>query len=306
MMKPTLTVFTPAYNRAYTLHLCYESLKRQTSKDFCWLIIDDGSIDHTKELVASWIAEGIVPIRYYYQQNQGMHGAHNTAYELIDTELNICIDSDDYMTDDAVERIINFWELNGDEKYAGIIALDATKDGAVIGTELPKGKTETTFTGFYATGGRGDKKLAYRTEVMKNYPPYPIFEGEKYVGLNYKYILADQEYTLLIMNEVVCIVEYMPDGSSLNMIHQYKKNPRGFAALRKLSMKYAPDFKSKFRHCIHYVSSSIMLKNRNFIQESTCKFITILAIPFGIVLYFYIMNTGKKTVGKILNKSLEG
>ena len=78
---------------------------RQTSKDFIWLIIDDGSTDNTKELVDGWIKENKIEIRYYWQENQGMHGAHNTAYELIDTELNVCIDSDDYMPDDAVEKI---------------------------------------------------------------------------------------------------------------------------------------------------------------------------------------------------------
>ena len=108
-MIPTLTIFTPTYNRAYTLHLCYESLKRQTSKDFVWLIVDDGSTDNTKEVVENWISENEVSIRYHYQDNQGMHGAHNTAYELIDTELNVCIDSDDYMPDDAVEKIVLFW-----------------------------------------------------------------------------------------------------------------------------------------------------------------------------------------------------
>ena len=124
-MKPTLTVFTPTFNRAYTLHLCYESLKRQTCKDFIWLIIDDGSSDNTRELVNGWIRENTLPIRYYYQQNKGMHGAHNTAYKLIETELNVCIDSDDYMPDDGVEKIITFWKLYGSESVSGIIGLDA-------------------------------------------------------------------------------------------------------------------------------------------------------------------------------------
>ena len=66
----TLTVFTPSYNRAYTLHKCYESLLRQTSKDFIWLIIDDGSSDNTKELVDSWINENKIEINYIYQENQ--------------------------------------------------------------------------------------------------------------------------------------------------------------------------------------------------------------------------------------------
>ena len=148
-MKATLTIFTPAYNRAYTLHKCYESLKKQTNKDFEWLIIDDGSTDNTRELVQSWIEENIIPIKYHYQKNQGMHGAHNTAYELIDTELNVCIDSDDYMPDDAVEKILKFWDKNKSDNIAGIAALDAYESGEVIGNTFPEDlKTSTSLSLF--------------------------------------------------------------------------------------------------------------------------------------------------------------
>ena len=96
----TLTVFTPTYNRAYILQRCYESLVRQTSKDFIWLIIDDGSTDNTKSLVDQWIKEkNEFEIKYVYKENGGMHTGHNKAYELIDTELKVCIDSDDFMPD---------------------------------------------------------------------------------------------------------------------------------------------------------------------------------------------------------------
>ena len=115
----TLTIFTPTYNRAHTLHLGYEALKKQTCKDFVWLIVDDGSTDNTRELVQGWMNhEKGFKIRYVYQENQGMHGAHNTAYRLIDTELNTCIDSDDYMPDDAVEKIVTFWEKNKSDDLA--------------------------------------------------------------------------------------------------------------------------------------------------------------------------------------------
>ena len=216
-MKKTLTIFTPAYNRAHTLGRTYESLLRQTCDDFEWLIVDDGSKDSTKALVEEWIQEGKISIRYIYQQNQGMHGAHNTAYRNIDTELNTCIDSDDYMPDDAVETIVNFWKAHGSDKYAGIIGLDCTKNGNIIGTSFPEGMTKTTLNGFYAKGGKGDKKLVYRTDVIKQYPEYPIFEGEKYVSLGYKYLLIDQDYTLLTLNKPLVVVEYQQDGSSMNM-----------------------------------------------------------------------------------------
>ena len=103
-----LTVFTPAYNRAHTLPRTYESLKKQSNKDFIWLIVDDGSSDSTAELVKEWQKKEVeFEIQYIYKRNGGMHTAHNIAYENIYTELNVCIDSDDCLADDAVNFIWN-------------------------------------------------------------------------------------------------------------------------------------------------------------------------------------------------------
>lgn len=287
----TLTVFTPTFNRAYTLYKCYESLKRQTSKDFIWLIIDDGSTDDTKKIVDRWIIENEIEIRYHYQKNQGMHGAHNTAYELIDTEINTCIDSDDYMTDDAVEKIVDFWNKNRNRGLAGFVALDAYENGQIIGTKLPSSVSETTYFDIYNTlGVKGDKKFIYRSDLTKLYP-YPIFEGEKYVSLAYKYAKLDNDYKLGIMNEIVCIVEYMEDGSSLNMFKQYRRNPKGFAFIRIENMKNPRiSKKNKFKECIHYVSSSIMSNNKEFLKDVPCKSGIILAVPLGVALYLYILS----------------
>lgn len=284
-----LTIFTPTYNRAYCLGKCYESLVRQTCKDFIWLIIDDGSSDGTKELVERWKRENEIDIKYVWQQNMGMHGAHNTAYELIDTELNVCIDSDDYMPEQAVEKITFMWEKYGSNKVSGLIGLDAHTDGTIIGTKLPDQiETSTLFELYNKYGVTGDKKLVYRTELTKQYP-YPLFQGEKYVGLAYKYYKLDQKYKMLLMNEVLCCVEYLEDGSSLNMLRQYRKNPKGFAFYRKELMKLPFASNSfRFRQAIHYVSSSIMTKNWQFLKETPQKTMTIFAIPLGIILYLYI------------------
>lgn len=290
MEQKTLTVFTPAYNRAYSIVETYKSLCRQTCKDFIWLVIDDGSTDNTADLVKSWQKnDNGFEIRYIYKENGGMHTAHNTAYENIDTELNVCVDSDDYMPDDAVEKIITCWRENGSDKYAGIIALDIDSENKkVIGTELPKDRFSISTSDFYAQGGKGDKKFIYRTDVINSVPPYPVFEGEKYVSLGYKYTLISENYEMIILNEPVCIVEYRTDGSSNNMLRQYKNNPQGFAFIRKVHMKYNKSMKRNFIDNIHYVSSSILCKNKKFISESPIKWMTILAIPFGVALTIMI------------------
>lgn len=297
-MKPLLTVFTPTFNRGYILGKCYENLKKQTNMDFIWLIIDDGSTDNTRLIVESWMEENIVNIQYHYQENLGMHGAHNAAYERIDTELNVCIDSDDYMPVDAVEKITLFWKKYGSNKYAGMIGLDATYHGEILGTKLPNIKCSNLYNLYGKYGVKGDKKIVYRTELTKNTPPYPIFPNEKYCPLSYKYILIDQICPLLIMNEVLCHVEYLNDGSSMNIIQQYKKNPHGFAFFRRVAIQYAPTLKGRYRECVHYVSSSLMIRNYRFLVDTPRKLITLMAAPLGLLLYLYIINTKKRTVLK--------
>lgn len=290
-----ITVFTPAYNRAHTLPRTYESLCAQSSKDFVWLIVDDGSVDNTAELVKKWQGEDVgFEIRYIYKENGGMHTAHNTAYENIDTELNVCIDSDDKLADGAIEAIARKWEAVRDKGCAGIIALDADFDGKIIGKGFPDDLDETTLSGYYAAGGAGDKKLVYRTDLIRSYPEYPIFEGEKYVSLAYKYLLIDQNHKLAVLNKVLCNVDYLPDGSTNSMFREYLKNPRGFAFWRKIRMTYPDSTKRLVVDCIHYCSSSMISKNRAYIKESPKKFLTILCTPFGFLLTIYIKRKAKQ------------
>ncbi len=284
-----LTVFTPAYNRAHTLFRTYESLCRQSCKDFIWMVVDDGSTDNTTELIREWQQrDNGFEIRYLYKENGGMHTAHNTAYANIDTELNVCIDSDDAMGDDAVRKILEKWAEIQDKGYAGIIGLDADFNGNVIGKGFPDGMTETTVVGYYAAGGRGDKKLVYRTDIINQYPPYPVFPGEKYVALSYKYRLIDQKYKMAVLDDILCNVEYQADGSSQNMLRQYARNPKGFAFWRKVCMQYPISKKRLFLDCVHYVSSSILGKNPHFIRESPQKGMTAAAVVPGIVFAAYI------------------
>lgn len=292
----TLTVFTPTFNRAYCLGQLYESLLRQENKDFLWLIIDDGSSDGTDALVRSWQQAGQIEIRYHYKENGGMHTAHNAAYELLDTELNMCIDSDDYLTDDAIQKILNFWKQNKAPGVGAIYALDATKDGNILGDKYPDdlksfqgwGSKIVVYNGGKIHKVRGDKKCIAVTEYLKRYPPIPVFEGEKFYSLYWKQHFLERDYTILILNEPVCVVEYLPDGASMNKFRQYFTNARGFQHMRLYLMKNSPTFKLRFIEAMHYVSSSIILKDWKFLSKSTNKFMTLLAIPMGIAWFAYI------------------
>lgn len=290
-----ITIFTPAYNRAHTLPRTYESLRKQKNKDFIWLIIDDGSTDNTKQLVDEWMKlDNGFEIQYIYKENGGMHTAHNTAYENIHTELNTCIDSDDCLAENAIQLIYDKWNAVKNKNYAGIIALDADMSGNVIGKGFDENLTETTLCGYYAGGGKGDKKLIYRTDIINQYPLYPVFKGEKYVALAYKYRLIDQDYKLAVLPEIVCNVDYQEDGSTGTMWKQYLKYPNGFAFWRKVCMQYPESKKRLIVDCIHYCASSFIAHNKNYIKESPRKALTVVCSPAGWLLtrIIYRKNNG--------------
>ena len=243
-----------------------------------------------------WYNRGLPTIQYHYQTNQGMHGGHNAAYSLINTELNVCIDSDDFMPHTAVYDIINYWgSLKNKEGLAGIIGLDAYKNGQVIGQKMPEFLTETTLEDLhYKHDVTGDKKLVLRTEVVKQfYPYYPIFPEERFVPLGTLYLLIDKQYTLACLNKVLCIVEYMEDGSSRNIIKQYRRHPKGFQYARLLTLKHSSYLKVKFKNAIHLIAHSLQLKDWTVFGKTPNLVLTMAAVPFGIILYVYVLYINK-------------
>ncbi|MCQ2479416.1 MAG: glycosyltransferase family 2 protein [Clostridia bacterium] len=288
MNKPLITVFTPTFNRKKLLTTLYQSLCRQINHDFIWLIIDDGSQDGTDEMVKEWQKENIIQIQYFYKENGGMHTAHNIAYRLIETELNVCIDSDDSMPPDAIEKITKFW--NGFERkneVAGIMALDFDINKKhIIGGELPETGTVISCQDIVKKHqSYGDKKFVYKTETINSVSEYPEFEGEKIVPLSYKYWLVDRKLPIVTFNEIICLVNYQENGSTNTIKRQYFKSPKGFLVAKKEQMIYPKIFKSQAKSAIHYVFFSLLSGEKNYIKNSPKKLLTLLAAPAGFLYY---------------------
>lgn len=116
----SITIITPTYNRADLLPRLYESLCGQSSKDFEWMVIDDGSQDDTEALMRHYSHENKISILYEKQQNAGKHTALNRGIAKITSELTFIVDSDDYLTSDAVEIILSYHEKYHDtDKLCG-------------------------------------------------------------------------------------------------------------------------------------------------------------------------------------------
>ena len=317
----TLTVFTPTYNRKHTIVRTYESLCRQSCADFDWLIIDDGSSDGTRAWVES-LGEKIVgsgtrfdwmgrlmdgenedhfvirtekfDIEYIYKPNGGLYTGYNVAYATIQTELCVCIDSDDYMPDDAVEKILKCWHERGGEKYAGLLGLDyniATK--AFIGGTFPEALNEVFFYDLHLKKlHAGDTKPVLRTALMKAVTPQVGFLGEKNFNPVYMMLQVSDNYPVLLLNENLCNVEYQigADSMSQGIWRQYVNSARSFANLRLLEMGLKHNtMKNKIRVCIHYISSCLLSKDVDWLRKSPLKLMTIMLFPVGLGLYLLVL-----------------
>lgn len=288
----TLTVFTPTFNRAHTLSRTYESLCRQTSSDFEWLVIDDGSTDNTKELVNGWIKENKIPIKYAYKENGGLHTGYNKAIELMNTEICVCIDSDDWMPDNAVEVIVDFWEVKGGNNYSGIIGKDYTPNGKAIGNEFPNLESVHIIELMSRYKNSGDRKIVMRVDLLKKVFPQPSFEEEKNFNPIFLILKIDQEHPFLLLDKNLCFVDYQQDGMSANIVNQYFNSPNSFVELRKLyvSLKHST-FKWRLRQYIHLVADCRIAKINPFkIKTKMNKFLLLCSYPLGTALYYYLLN----------------
>ena len=288
-----LTIFTPTYNRAHTIERTYHSLCRQSCKEFDWLIIDDGSTDNTASIVKAWVAENKIPIRYVYKENGGLYTGYNVAYSLIESELCVCVDSDDYMPDNAVEKIYRCWIERGGEQYAGLIGLDFHLDGTPIGGYFPTGLDNVWFMDLYIKKLHlGDVKPVLRTDLMKTVAPMVGFEGEKNFNPAYMMMQVCDRYPILLLNENLCFVDYQTglDSMSAGIWKQYRNSPHSFQKQRILELQLVHNsWKNRIRVAIHYVASSLIAHDKGWVRKSPKKWITLLVSPMGLVLYLLIL-----------------
>lgn len=225
-----ITVFTPTYNRGYIIDNLYRSLQRQTFTDFEWIVVDDGSKDNTEELFADWCKDdNPFPIRYYKQENGGKCRGINRGLEMAQGELFFTVDSDDYLTDDALEKVVR-WEatLPKHEKFCGIVANRGYS---------PDYTPNTLFEGEYLDGNAfnlydiidGERALIFYTDIHRKYL-YPEFPGEKFMTEAVTWNrMAWDGYKIRFYNDIIWVFEYKEDGLTKKGYQIFIDNPQGTA-----------------------------------------------------------------------------
>lgn len=224
-----LTIFTPVYNRADIINNLFNSLIRQSNHDFIWLIVDDGSTDKISELVDEYKKSADFEIQYIYQENEGKHSAHNKAVEICNTELFFCVDSDDFLTDDAVEKIYSVHNKYKNEKVLGYFFRKKDTKGIVSGNSF---SAKSEYIGlreiYFKYGFSGELAIIFRTELIKNYC-FPVYGKEKFVSEKVLYNQISSIAPMVFVDEVIYIFEYQPTGYTFNAGSLSVKNPKGYA-----------------------------------------------------------------------------
>lgn len=224
-----LTIFTPIYNRADLIDRLYESLRCQINHDFIWLVVDDGSTDNLRQKIEQLKKESDFEIRYYYQKNQGKHVAHNTGVEKCDTELFFCVDSDDYLTEDAVEKILTVHMTNLSRNVLGYYFRKVDTKGNVSGGKFSvKNNVVGLREIYYKYGFVGELAIVLKTNLIKSFA-FPTYANEKFVSEKVFYNQLNSIAPMVYIDEAIYIFEYQESGYTMNSNKLLARNPKGAA-----------------------------------------------------------------------------
>ena len=267
MYKYKITVFTPTFNRGYIIENLYKSLQRQSYKNFQWIVIDDGSKDDTEKLFEKWTNEdNLFDITYKKVKNGGKHRAINRAIEIAEGELFFIVDSDDYLTDHALEKVIKWEEtIKNKNEFAGVAGVRGYSINSRIGNTFKGEYIDATSLERNKNNITGDKAEVFYLDILKKYK-FPEFEGEKFVTEKVVWNqIAYDGYKIRWFNEIIYICDYLEDGLTKSMSRIELENPKSLALSMKLdSIHYNMSNKKKIQLWFDYY---ILLRNKISINE---------------------------------------
>lgn len=290
MKNTNVTILTPTYNRKDYMPRLYQSLLNQTTKDFKWLIVDDGSKDGTDEVIKQLKDEERIEIEYLWKENGGKHRAINYALKYINTEMVMIVDSDDYLTNDAIETILLYAKKYGkDKKIAGFSFLRQYPDGKINNKLFPKDNMICSYIDARINGGiGGDKAEVFFSECLKKYP-FPEFPGEKFLNEDIVWIRMALDYDMVHINKAIYVGDYLEGGLTQSGKRTKILNPLGSMERGNMLMCPKCKFSVRVKGAVYYVIFSKFSKKtfRNSVKTANDKKLVFLTYPVGLAAYVF-------------------
>ncbi|MFX0555080.1 glycosyltransferase family A protein [Lactiplantibacillus plantarum] len=286
-----VTIITPTYNRSTTLERCWQSLQKQNNKNFQWLVIDDGSTDETQELMAVLKKQTIdFEISYQIKPNGGKHTALNFAHPYIKGEVVLILDSDDFLTTDAINTVLQEWKKIEDKPEIGGITFMKSSDGITALAKMPEESILSDHIHFRINQHiNGDCCETLRASIFKEYV-FPEIAGEVFLSEGMLWTTTSLSYRTLYLDKIVYIApEYRSDGLSQAGRKMRLKNLQGALLNCELHMNKKIIFSFRLKKAILKICYSFFLHKRikEIINTTQYKILIIISIPAGYLLYLY-------------------
>lgn len=285
----TVTVLTPTFNRGGRLQSLWNSLQKQTVKDFEWLVVDDGSTDGTKDLITQLQEKSDFPIRYIYKSNGGKHTALNVGIQTICSELIFIVDSDDCVTDDAVESILKIHKkYRSQNNICGYAFLRAFPDGKVNGKKFDVDEKIGSYIDVRVNGDDtgADKAEVFKTHCLKEFP-FPEYPNEKFLGEDLVWVRMARKYEMVHINKAIYVGNYLEDGLTNNRRKHNIASPIG--CMHRAEEFMEPDLKTRYRikGGLQYIVYGRFagVKVVDLIRKSRHKVLATVCTPGGLFLH---------------------
>ncbi|MHC8306518.1 glycosyltransferase family A protein [Pseudomonas sp. PB3P13] len=223
-----ITILTATYNREHTLSRLFDSLCAQSCMDFEWVVVDDGSVDNTLELLKAYSELASFKVNIIHQTNSGKHVALNNGVAQSTTPWIYIVDSDDAIVTTAVQTIYTALSEQ-DGAAVGLCYRKAYFDMRLVGRDVKTGDSPLVMSPTEAGHlFKGDLAYVFKTEVFKKHK-FPVFANEKFVPELYIWNkIADEGKVIFYGETILYLCDYLEDGYSKNFSSNLRKNPNGF------------------------------------------------------------------------------
>lgn len=288
---PTLSIITPAYNRRKLLKKCYESLKNQTCFDFEWIVVDDGSSDGSEiEFLPLLETERLFSAMYVRKENGGKHTALNAAHPYVHGKYILLLDSDDTLTENAVETILEGWkEYAACAEIGMLVFLKQLTDGTIVARGSVERKPLDVLNDKRVANITSDCCEVIRTELFLKYP-FPVFEGEKFLAETALWYRVGLEAKCIYINKPVYICEYLEDGLTKGGKALRIRNCKGGMYTSYLRMHKRCSLRERIKAGLLYICYGHFagVKITDMIKKAEgCRCWAVLSILPGTALYWY-------------------
>lgn len=281
--------FNPYFQSGGELQSLWDSLQKQTVKEFEWLVVDDGSIDGTKNLITKLQEKSDFPIRYIYKSNGGKHTALNVGIQTICSELTFIVDSDDCVTDDAVESILKIHKkYRSQNNICGYAFLRAFPDGKVNGKKFDVNEKIGSYIDVRVNGDDtgADKAEVFKTHCLKEFP-FPEYPNEKFLGEDLVWVRMARKYEMVHINKAIYVGNYLEDGLTNNRRKHNIASPIG--CMHRAEEFMESDLKTRYRikGGLQYIVYGRFagVKIVDLIRKSRHKVLATVCTPGGLFLH---------------------